>query len=217
MKVKWYGHSTFVIGGDAGVRLITDPVAPGCYDNALKYSPVKEECDVVLQSHQHPDHAGAEDLPGRPTVVAGVGLHEVAGITFKGVGTYHDERQGRERGSNTAFAFELEGARIVFLGDLGHVLSEEQAAALGPADVLFVPVGGYFTIDARGAEEVARQLEARVIFPMHYKTPACGFPIAPVDEFIRGKTGVVRVGAAEVNADAAFLAEPKIVLLDYVK
>jgi L-ascorbate metabolism protein UlaG (beta-lactamase superfamily) len=217
MKFKWYGHASFGITTADGVRICTDPYIVGCFDGAIGYGPIRDAYDVVLQSHDHDDHAGAGELSGNPVVVRGPGTHKVRGIAFVGTPTYHDESQGRERGENTVFTFEADGMKVAFLGDLGHVLSDEQAADVGPVDVLLTPVGGYFTIDAATATKVAEQLEAKVIFPMHYKTDACGFPIAPVDDFLAGKANVERPGACEVEIAVEDLAAPKVVVLDYVK
>jgi L-ascorbate metabolism protein UlaG (beta-lactamase superfamily) len=217
MKFKWYGHSSFGITTAGGVHICTDPYVPGSYDGAIGYGPIGDACDVVLQSHDHADHAGAGELSGNPVVIRGPGEHKVKGITFVGTRTYHDESRGSERGENTVFTFEADGMKVAFLGDLGHVLSAEQADTIGPVDVLFVPVGGHFTVDAAGATKVAEQLGARVVIPMHYKTPACGFPIAGVDAFVAGKTNVERPGRAEVEINEEDLVQPKVVVLDYVK
>ncbi len=217
MKFKWYGHAAFGITPASGVRICTDPYIPGSFDGAVGYAAIGGDFDVVLQSHDHDDHAGAAALGGNPVVVKGPGVHKVKGLDFVGTPTFHDESRGSERGENTVFAFAADGLRVVFLGDLGHVLSDEQVAAIGPGDVVLVPVGGHFTVDAGQATTVAEQLDAKVIIPMHYKTPACGFPIAPVDAFLLGKANVERPGASEVEINAADLGAPKIIVLDYVK
>jgi len=217
MKFKWYGHASFGITTAGGVHICTDPYVTGCYDGAIGYGPIADACDVVLQSHDHPDHAGADELAGNPAVVRGPGEHKAAGMKFVGTPTFHDESGGSERGENTVFTFEADGIKVAFLGDLGHALSDEQLAAIGPADVALVPVGGHFTIDAVAATKVAEQLGARVVIPMHYKTAACGFPIAGVDDFVAGKANVERPGAAEVDIAKDDLAEPRVVVLDYVK
>jgi L-ascorbate metabolism protein UlaG (beta-lactamase superfamily) len=217
MKFKWYGHSAFGITTANGVRICTDPYVPGSYDGAMAYGPITDACDVVVQSHDHPDHAGAGELAGNPPVIRGPGKHEAAGITFVGTPTFHDESGGRERGTNTVFTFEAEGVKVAFLGDLGHVLSKEQVAAIGPVDVALVPIGGHFTIDAAGATKVAQQLQAKVVIPMHYKTPACGFPIAGVERFLAGKEKVVRARASEVDITKDDVAQAKVIVLEYVK
>jgi L-ascorbate metabolism protein UlaG (beta-lactamase superfamily) len=217
MKFKWYGHAAFGITTGDGVRICTDPYIPGSFDGGIAYDPIADACDVVLQSHDHDDHAGAADLAGDPTVVKGDGEHEAAGLRFVGTPTFHDESGGGERGPNTVFTFEADGMKVAFLGDLGHVLTDEQAAAIGPVDVLLAPVGGFFTIDAAAATKVAEQLGARVVIPMHYKTPACGFPIAPVEDFTAGKENVEQAGAAEIELTTDDLANPRVIVLDYVK
>jgi L-ascorbate metabolism protein UlaG (beta-lactamase superfamily) len=216
MKFKWYGHSAFGITTADGVHICTDPYIPGSYDGAIGYSAIGDACDVVLESHDHDDHAGAGDLSGTPVVVRGPGEHKAKGLTFVGTQTYHDESQGSERGENTVYTFEADRVKVAFLGDLGHVLTEEQLEAIGPVDVLLTPVGGFFTIDAATATKVAEQLEAKVIIPMHYKTDACGFPLATVDDFVAGKANVERPGAAEVEITAVDMANPRVIVLDYV-
>jgi len=217
MKIKWYGHAAFGITTEEGVHIITDPYVPGSYEGAIGYGAITDRADVVLQSHDHDDHAGAAQLAGAPVVVKGAGTHRVKGVEFVGIETYHDTSQGRERGPNTVFTFAADGIKVAFLGDLGHVLTDEQAKAIGQVDVLLVPVGGFFTIDAAAAAKVAEQLRAKVTIPMHFKTAACGFPIAPAEDFLAGKKNVVRAGKAEVEIRAEDLSAPKILVLDYVK
>ena len=217
MKIKWYGHAAFGVTTAAGVRVCTDPYVTGSYDGALAYKPIADRFDVVLQSHDHPDHGGAAALAGNPVVLKDAGVHKVKGIEFVGTASWHDANGGRDRGANVVFTFAADGVTVAFLGDLGHVLTDEQAKAIGPADVVMVPVGGFFTIDAAAAWKVTAQLQAKVILPMHYKTPACGFPIAPVDDFLKGQANVQRVGAAEVEITAADLRAAKVMVLAYVK
>ncbi len=101
--------------------------------------------------------------------------------------TYHDQSQGQQRGSNTVFSILADDIKIVHFGDLGHILTSDQAAEIGTADIALVPVGGYFTIDAQQAHKVVEQVDAKIVIPMHYKTPKCEFPIAGVEDFLRAK------------------------------
>ncbi|UCE26751.1 MAG: MBL fold metallo-hydrolase [Candidatus Coatesbacteria bacterium] len=217
MKIKWYGHATFGITTDSGVRIITDPYVSGSFDGKVKYPPITDEFDIALQSHGHDDHAGADKLPGEPMVVEGPGAHDAKGIEFKGVKTYHDPRGGAERGENTVFTFETDGVRVCFCGDLGHALTPEQATEIGNVDVVLVPVGGYFTIDDKEAWSVVDALDASVVVPMHYTTEHVDFHIAPVDAFIEGKDNVERPGATEFEIKGADLGPKRIIVLDYVK
>lgn len=118
------------------------------------------------------------------------------------------------QGKNTIFCFEFDGVRVCHLGDLGHLLSGKQASEIGPVDVLIIPVGGYYTIDARAATEVCNRLKLGVIIPMHYKNDRCAFPVAGVDEFLRGKEGVSRLDASEVELKQGQLPpDTKIIVL----
>jgi len=118
-------------------------------------------------------------------------------LTFRGVQTYHDETGGSQRGENTAFIFEIDGVKVCHLGDLGHTLSEKQVSQIGPVDVLLIPVGGFYTIDAAAASKVVEQLNPKVVIPMHYKTDRCGFPISEVGPFLKGKKSVNKMNSSE--------------------
>jgi len=194
MKIKWLGHACFMITSDTGTRLITDPYQP---DEILTYGEINESADIVTVSHDHLDHSNVAAVRGSPEVVTGTA--EVKGIEFNGIPCYHDDAGGRLRGNNIIFCFEVDGIRVCHLGDLGHLLSDKQVAEMGTVDILLIPVGGYFTIDAKAASEVCNRLAPKVIIPMHYKTDKCDFPIAGVDEFLRGKGDVSRLGASEVE------------------
>ena len=192
MKIKWLGHATFLITSDSGTRIITDPYETG---SDLKYGRIKESADIVTVSHDHWDHCNVSSVQGNPQVVKGT--TEAKGIKFKGIPTYHDDAGGSQRGSNTIFCFEVDGVNVCHIGDLGHRLSAEQVTELGKIDILIIPVGGFYTIDAKVASQVCDQLKPGVIIPMHYKDDKCGMPIAGVDEFLRGKSDVTRLDASE--------------------
>jgi len=194
MKIKWLGHACFMITSDIGTRLITDPYQP---NEVLTYGEIKESADIVTVSHDHLDHSNVAAVGGSPEVVTGTA--EVKGIEFKGIPCYHDDAGGRLRGNNIIFCFQVDGIRVCHLGDLGHQLSDKQVAEIGTVDILLIPVGGYFTIDAKAASEVCNRLAPKVVIPMHYKTDKCDFPIAGVDEFLRGKGDVSQLSASEVE------------------
>jgi L-ascorbate metabolism protein UlaG (beta-lactamase superfamily) len=211
MRVKWLGHSCFLITSRGGLRVITDPYAVG---GGINYSPIKETADVVVVSHGHDDHSNVSAVQGKPEVVKGDGKKTARGIQFKGIATYHDASQGKRGGLNTVFCFTIDDIKLCHLGDLGHVLSPEQVSEIGAVDILLVPVGGFFTIDASEASEVCNQLKPKVIIPMHFKTPKCAYPIAGVEDFLRGKKDVRRVGGSEVDLEQENLpAATEIVLL----
>ena len=194
MKIKWLGHASFLITSDTGIRIITDPYVTG---GDLSYGGIKESADIVVVSHDHFDHNNVACVRGNPEVVRGT--REVKGIGFKGTASAHDEAGGKLRGKNTIFCFGVDGVRVCHLGDLGHQLSDKEVTEIGQVEVLLIPVGGYYTIDAKVATEVCNRLKPRVVIPMHYKNDKCAFPIAGVDEFLRGKEGVRRLDTSEVE------------------
>ena len=194
MKIKWIGHASFMITSDTWTKIINDPYATS---NNLSYGEIKESADIVTISHDHSDHSNASAVRGNPEVVRGTA--EIKEIGFKGIPCHHDEAGGSKRGRNTIFCFETDGIRVCHLGDLGHELSDKQVAELGKVDILLIPVGGFYTIDARVASQVCNKLAPRVVIPMHYKNNKCDFPITSVDDFLQGKTDVNRLDTSEVE------------------
>uniref|UniRef100_A0A7C6AFD1 MBL fold metallo-hydrolase n=1 Tax=candidate division WOR-3 bacterium TaxID=2052148 RepID=A0A7C6AFD1_UNCW3 len=186
MKVKFLGHASFLITSEKGVRIITDPYKPGCYGGGIKYAPITEEADIVTISHEHDDHNETK-IKGNPVFVRESGKKEVKGINISGYEVYHDKSSGKERGKDIIFNMEIDGMNVVHLGDLGHTLTKSDAEKIGRVDVLLIPVGGYFTIDSKDAENIINLLKPKVVIPMHFKTSKCDFPIAPVDDFIKNK------------------------------
>jgi L-ascorbate metabolism protein UlaG (beta-lactamase superfamily) len=202
MRIKWLGHSAFLLSSADGTRIITDPYVPGSFSGQLRYGPIQDKAHAVTISHHHRDHDGAAKLPGEPAVFDRAGSFKEESISITGFDTFHDESKGAERGRNVVFVFEADGLRVCHCGDLGHVLTAHQVAAIGKVDVLLLPVGGTFTVDAAAAHEVADQLAARVTIPMHYKTDKLGFDIDGVEAFTQGEKDVKRLGTdVEVRAD----------------
>jgi len=196
MKIKWLGHASFLITSEKGLKIITDPYSLG---GGIEYGRIEEAADIVTVSHRHGDHDNAAAVKGKPEVVSTAGSKRVKGIDFKGISSYHDEAKGGQRGPNIIFCFTLDGVRICHLGDLGHQLDASQMAEIGEVDILFLPVGGVYTIDAKGATEVCAKLNPKVVLPMHYKTAKCGYPIAKVDDFLRGRKNVRQLNASETE------------------
>lgn len=199
MKIKWCGHAAFLITSASGRRIITDPYEPGGYDGALGYGSIPDAIDIAVVSHDHPDHNFVQGLKGSPRVVKGPGTHTVSGITFKGIPSYHDTSKGSERGESTIFCFTVDDVRLCHLGDLGHDLDAQAVSAIGTVDVLMIPVGGFYTIDAQAASAVMNALKPRIVIPMHFKTKKCGFPIATVDDFLAHKSNVRKLGLSEIS------------------
>jgi len=213
MKIKWYGHAAFLITSDQGVKIITDPYESGAFGGQLTYGQIEDQADIAIISHDHADHNDTKSLPGPPEIVKGKGSKTVKGISIKGISSYHDSSKGSERGDNTIFTFSVDGMKICHLGDLGHILSEKELAEIGPVDLLLIPVGGYFTIDPEEATRVAQQIKPKILIPMHFKTKKCGFPIAPVEDFLQGKSNSKRPKASEVALEKTGLPQQTEILV----
>ena len=199
MKITWYGHSCFLVESAAGSAVL-DPYAPGSVPG-LRLPPL--EADLVLCSHGHRDHGYAQG-------VRLSGQHP--GLRVETLASFHDKLGGILRGSNTIHILEAEGLRVAHLGDLGHRLSAEQLAALGKVDVLLIPVGGHYTIDAETAAEIVRDLRPGITVPMHYRGPGFGYEvIGPVDKFIKYCDEVLELDTNEFCPET--LATPVTVLL----
>jgi L-ascorbate metabolism protein UlaG (beta-lactamase superfamily) len=181
MRVQWYGQSAFCLDGEQTTVFI-DPFGDvsGLAARGLKfeYPPIENvSAEVLLVTHEHADHNGVEAIGGNPAT-----LRSTAGRLGSPIGevlavaSEHDEAAGTERGPNTIFVFDLEGMRVCHFGDFGQSsLREEQAAAIGTPELLFLPVGGGPTIDADHAAEIVERLNPRWVVPMHYRTPRLGF------------------------------------------
>lgn len=214
MRIKWLGHAAFSITASDGTAIITDPYRPGAFGGAIGYGPITDRFDVATVSHKHADHDGVDALPGSPIVVDRPGRTEAKGITFDGIATYHDRSRGSQRGENTVFCFTLDQVKVCHLGDLGHTLDDAFAAQIGPVDVLLIPVGGTFTIDAQGASQVVSKLKPKIVIPMHFKTPKVGFDLDGVERFTSGKSNVEFSNSSELDITPETLpAETKIVVL----
>jgi L-ascorbate metabolism protein UlaG (beta-lactamase superfamily) len=216
MKIKWYGHAAFLIASAGGIKIITDPYESGAFGGQISYGKIKDQVDIVSVSHEHDDHNDVKNLSGSPQIVRGDGSKTVKGIKLKGIPTYHDPSRGSQRGTNTIFTFLIDEIQVCHLGDLGHILSEKELVEIGPVDILLIPVGGNFTIDANEATRVAEQIKPKVLIPMHFKTPKCALPISTVEEFLKGKAKPKRPNTSEVFFDKVTLPkEMEIVVLEY--
>lgn len=179
MDISWLGHSCFRLRS-SHVTIITDPYPPD-----LGYSLGKPTAQIVTVSHQHPGHSYVAGIGGEPKQVTGPGEYEISGVLIIGMATFHDGEGGKKRGKNTVYLIEIDEVAVCHLGDLGHVLTTKQVEEMENVDVLLLPVGGVSTIDAPMAAEVVRQLEPKVVVPMHYKTKVLTRELEPVDRFLK--------------------------------
>lgn len=173
ITIVWHGHSCF-----SGIRRRIHAGTGSLRQQFERIRSVQLSCNEVLCSHGHHDHAW---LPA-------VTLHNTAArspFQIRSVHTWHDDSQGSKRGENLIHVIHVFGKTLVHCGDLGHLLTKEQIGQIGSCDVLMVPVGGFYTIDAAQARQVADQLSAAVIIPMHYRFGDYGIPvIGEVEDFL---------------------------------
>jgi L-ascorbate metabolism protein UlaG (beta-lactamase superfamily) len=219
MRVEWLGHSAFLLRGEDGTTVAIDPF--GDMSALVRargvqwdYPPVSAEAQVLLVTHEHGDHNAVDAISGEPhTLRSTAGTHESPLGSVTGIASEHDDAAGTERGPNTIFVFELDGLRIAHMGDFGQSgLREEQAAALEGVDLLFVPVGGGFTIGAEQATLVVERLQPRWAVPMHYRTHRIGF-LETADEFLEKAAAVERVEGSSFQTGELTQTERPLVVV----
>lgn len=215
MDLYWYGQACFKIKGK-NATVVIDP-----YDadfTGLKL-PKNLSSDVVLVTHGHEDHNNAKavvtEQGGQPMTFDKPGEYEVSGVVITGVSSFHDNSQGSERGTNTIFHLLFDNLDIVHLGDLGQArLTEEQVAQLGQTDILLIPVGSVYTINAKQAADIVSQLEPKIIIPMHYKVEGLKFELDSVDSFLKemGAEGLIPQPKLSISKER-LPEEPQVILL----
>lgn len=184
MQISWLGHAAFRFQAKNGaetVSVITDPYKSDKVGLKLP----RLEADIVTISHDHDDHNDISAVKGEPFVVRGAGEYEVKGVYIEGIHSYHDAEKGAKRGNNIIYRFEIEDISIAHLGDLGHELDDKQLEHLEGTDILLIPIGGVYTIDAQKAVSVINQIEPRIVIPMHYKVPGLKIDLGTLDQFLK--------------------------------
>jgi len=204
VDVYFHGQACIKIKGK-NATVVIDP-----YDAQFTgLSPLKLAGDIVCVTHAHQDHNNVSAVAQTeedkvPFEISGPGEYEKNGVNIEGVGSFHDDSKGRERGKNTIYNITLDEINFVHLGDLGQKkLTQEQVEQLSNCDVLFIPVGGVFTIDGRDAPDIIAQLDPRIVVPIHYKTEGLKFPLAEVEPFLKnmGKESVEKQPKLAVAKD----------------
>lgn len=219
MDITWFGQACFKIKGKSATVLL-DPYDPEFVGLKL---PRDLSSDIVLVSHPHKDHNNSEVVEKSPTGTAPMifdkpGEYEVRGVVITGISSFHDNSQGQERGLNIIFHLFFDGLDIVHLGDLGQSkLTEEQVAQLGEPDILLVPMGSVYTIDAEAASDIVSQLEPKIIIPMHYKIEGLKFELDPVEKFLKemGAENVVPQQKLSITKEK-LPEEPQVVVLSKI-
>lgn len=178
MEITWYGRACFRLKGREAT-VITDPCPP-----STGFVAGKHDVDLLTLSHDHADHTYTRSITAGLTLKR-PGEYEFHDLLVTGIGSFHDAVGGQERGRNVIFSFEVDGVHIAHLGDLGHLLSEEQLTELGPIDVLLVPAGGTFTVTPAEAAEVVSQISPKIVIPMHFRVDDASSDLLPADKFLQ--------------------------------
>ena len=233
VKIIWHGQSFFEVVSSQGTRVVLDPHAIESYGRIQV-----PQADLILMSHLHSDHTQVGVVDNYKKVKTYNALKDVKGdgrriefvpvddsvkdVKFHNVSAFHDNAGGMVRGRNGIWVIEMDGLHIVHLGDLGHLLSDEQLKEIGPVDVLMIPAGGVYTLNGTDAKKVIEQLHPkRYVIPMHYGIPKIFEDLMPLDEFLDGlKPQVVKkLDTNELIIDPAAdpPGEPLIAILNWKK
>jgi L-ascorbate metabolism protein UlaG (beta-lactamase superfamily) len=213
MEITYIGHACFKVRGD-NVSLIIDPYK----GDKVGYKLPKLACDVLLASHKHDDHYNIEEVSDYKLLIDGPGEYEISGTFIQGVPTFHDAEDGAKRGKNTMYLIEIDGFKLLHLGDLGHELSKETLQDISDIDVLMIPVGGIYTIGPEKAAKVISSIEPGIVIPMHYQTKdltGLSEKIAPVEKFM-DEMGIESNGKKEkliLKSKSDIPSETEVVLL----
>lgn len=178
MKIEYLGHACFRLTNKEGVSLIIDPYTKVGYELSQRY-----KADVALLSHAHYDHAYIEGVEVEE-VIKTVKKCKIKGVEITGIESFHDEKQGTLRGKNIIFKINIDGVLVTHLGDLGERCTDETSKKIGKTDILLIPVGGTYTIDAYEAKKYVEKLSPKIVIPMHYKQSQDGIDVASAEEFL---------------------------------
>lgn len=213
MEITYIGHSCFKIKGK-GMTIVIDP-----YDPKIGYKLPKLECDVLISTHDHHDHNFISGVSGYKLFINTPGEYEVNGVFVYGIPVYHDNKQGVDKGDNIVYLIEIDGMSILHLGDLGHSLSKETLEKISEVDVLMIPVGGKYTIDAGTAAQVISEIEPGYVLPMHYKTPdLVGIPdLDGLDKFMDEmgvENNIKKDDKLKINSKSDMPEDTEVVILN---
>lgn len=164
MEIVYLGHSSFLLKFKE-VKVVCDP-----FGKSVGFRQAKIRADIVTVSHDHEDHDDLNQVEGSPMIIKGPGEYEIKEVSITGISSYHDNKEGKERGKNTIYMFDIDELKVCHLGDLGHELTDKQLKQMGNVDILLVPVGGEYTLNPEQAKKVVNQVEPSIVIPMHYRT-----------------------------------------------
>ena len=217
MKIQWLGHSSFKLEESTGTSIVTDPFE----ESVVGFAMPKVSANAVTISHKHSDHNLVSKVGGNPIVIDELGGFEVEGIHIQSFQSYHDHHMGTKRGDNLIFKFRMDGVEVCHLGDIGEECNIRVVETIMPVNILLIPVGGKYTIDAVEAKEYVDKIMPDIVIPMHYRTKDSIMEIDKVSDFIDlfPEEDIVYADSDTVEFDRAdFDGEStKVIVLDKVQ
>lgn len=215
MRIDWLGHSCFKVALKSGINIVYDP-----YDSTVGYVQQEVEADVVVISHHHFDHDDLSKIKGEYKVFDTEGLHEYGEASIECIKTWHDHHQGENRGENLISILSVRGMKLCHMGDIGAIPSQQVMEKIMGVDILMIPVGGNYTIDAKEAMQICDAVSPNIIIPMHFKTVQSNLDIAPLHEFLDEAHGIYDIshhGKCYLNIDKATLKKrTRVVVMEYL-
>lgn len=217
IDINFYGQACFRLKGKNS-SLVFDPYS----SSFCGLPPLKLEAGIVCVTHAHEDHndvSVVKATEGEPFIISGPGEYEIGGVNVVGISSFHDDKEGAERGKNVIYQVTMDDVNIVHLGDLGQKkLTQSQVEEISGCDILMIPVGGVYTVEAKDAPDIIAQLEPKIIVPMHYKIEGLKFPLVGVDAFLStmGKEKSEPQSKLSVSRER-LPQEPEIIVLEKTK
>ena len=216
MKIQYLGHSCFKLTESTGTTIITDPYKGIGYE-----LPKGLKADAVTVSHSHFDHNHVKAIGGHPRVLDKEGFYELPGVEIAGIKSYHDNQGGRQRGENIIYKFRMDGLEVCHLGDLGEECSSELLEMILPVNILLIPVGGTYTVDAELAKEYVDRIMPEIVIPMHYKTRSLNLDLDKADAFLDlfddEETEISGLDTLEFSREDLTEEKTKIILMERTK
>lgn len=216
MKIQYLGHSCFKLTESTGTTIITDPYKGIGYE-----LPKGLKADAVTVSHSHFDHNHVKAIGGHPRILDKEGFYELPGVEITGIKSYHDNQGGRQRGENIIYKFRMDGLEVCHLGDLGEECSSELLEMILPVNILLIPVGGTYTVDAELAKEYVDRIMPEIVIPMHYKTRSLNLDLDKADAFLDlfddEETEISGLDTLEFSREDLTEEKTKIILMERTK
>lgn len=182
MDIKFFGHAAVGLQSKSGESLILDPYRVSGFGGKIRYTSIEGSWDWIIITHDHDDHNAKDTLKG-PLKGSPSALD--ARFNLRRLSVAHDEYEGRRfDGDVDITCFDFDGLRFCHLSDVGCSPTRAIIDAIGPIDICFIPVGGFFTIGPLQAKAWWKALHPEITIPIHYKTPSIDLDLEKVENFL---------------------------------